>query len=118
VFSNICKDRDCLVSGCWERRWLECNFYEDFLGESDMLEWERWMDMLDNFRLTEGEDKFIWVLGSYTTRSMYRRLTFREISNSRLMKLWKNERVATKKKFYVAGLSRWASNKVTFFKKN
>ncbi|KAL5672903.1 hypothetical protein ACJX0J_017209, partial [Zea mays] len=26
----------------------------------DMLEWERWMDMLDNFRLTEGEDKFIW----------------------------------------------------------
>lgn len=73
-------------------------FIEDFLGESDMLEWERLMDMLDNFRLTEGEDKFIWVLGSYTTRSMYRRLTFREISNSRLMKLWKNERVATKKK--------------------
>lgn len=63
-----------------------------------MLEWERLMDMLDIFRLTEGEDKFIWVLGSYTTRSMYRRLTFREISNSRLMKLWKNERVATKKK--------------------
>jgi hypothetical protein len=93
-------------------------FIEDFLGESDMLEWERLMDLLDNFRLTEGEDKFIWVLGSYTIRSMYRRLTFREISNSRLMKLWKNERVATKKKFYVAGLSRWASNKVTFFKKN
>jgi len=63
------------------------------LGNEDMLEWERSMEILEDCRLNEEEDKFVWSLdksGDYTTRSIHRRLTFRGITNRRMMKLWKS----------------------------
>ena len=45
-----------------------------------MSESERVMERLDEFRLNEEMDEFTWILdksGTYTTRSVYRRLSFR-----------------------------------------
>lgn len=58
-----------------------------------MKEWERLMDSLEDFWLSEEADKFVWLLdksGNYTTRSMYRRLTFRGADNKRMQKPWKS----------------------------
>jgi hypothetical protein len=62
-------------------------------GDEDMKEWERLMDSLEDFWLSEEADKFVWLLdksGNYTTRSMYRRLTFRGADNKRMQKPWKS----------------------------
>lgn len=59
-----------------------------------MKEWERLVDLLDKYRLRGGKDKFIWILdksGQYTTRSMYRRLAFRGVTNRKMIKLWKSK---------------------------
>jgi len=67
-------------------RWLE---YKAF-GDEDMNEWERFMDSLEEFWLNEEADKFVWLLdksGNYTTRSMYRRMTFRGAVNQRMQKI-------------------------------
>lgn len=56
------------------------------LGESDMQQWTRLMDLLDKYNLNDREDHFIWILeksGRYSIRSMYRHLTFRDITNKR-----------------------------------
>jgi hypothetical protein len=63
------------------------------LGDEDMKEWERLMDSLEDFWLSEEADKFVWLLdksGNYTTRYMYRRLTFRGADNKRMQKPWKS----------------------------
>ena len=49
------------------------------------------LEMLHHFNLQQGEDIPIWVLdksGNYTTRSMYRFLTFGGVVNSRMKKIW------------------------------
>jgi len=59
-----------------------------------MKEWERLMAILDKMTISEGEDSFVWLLeksGHYTTRSMYRRLSFRRVVNRRMVKLWKSK---------------------------
>jgi len=48
------------------------------------------LEMLRHFNLQQGEDIPIWVLdksGNYTTRSMYRFLTFGDVVNSRMKKI-------------------------------
>lgn len=59
------------------------------LGQADMLEWERMVEVLDGEK-----DCFCWVLdktGVYSSRSMYRRLTFRGVTNKRMQRPWKSK---------------------------
>lgn len=90
---HLCGDKECLVSDYWEGDGWHITFRRA-LGDEDMKEWERLIVLLDDFRLNEEPDHFEWVLdklGRYTTRSMYRRLTFRGVSNRRMSKLWKSK---------------------------
>jgi hypothetical protein len=62
------------------------------LGENDFNEWERLVNMLENFKLNGMEDEYMWVLEKFerhSTRSLYRKLTFRGVVNKRMSKLWK-----------------------------
>jgi len=48
--------------------------------------------MLENFKLYGMEDEYMWVLEKFerhSTRSLYRKLTFRGVVNKRMSKLWK-----------------------------
>jgi hypothetical protein len=93
---KICDSRRGLVGDCWEGDGWKISF-KRHLGDSDFREWERLMDTLDDFRIGE-KDRFVWILHkskNYSTRKwerlMYRRLTFRGITNKRMIKLWKSK---------------------------
>lgn len=80
---RICEDKDCLVCECWEGDGWRVTFRRP-LGDRDMSEWERMMDLLDNYQITVGTDEYLWTpdkSGSYSTSSMYRRLKFRGVNN-------------------------------------
>lgn len=90
----ISKDTWVLVKDYWDGNgdgW-NISFRRPLRGD-DVLERERLMDMLDDFSLNEGEDSFIWILekSQKYSRSMYRRLSFRGVTNQRMRKLWKNK---------------------------
>jgi hypothetical protein len=73
------------------------------IGNEDMLEWESLTEILEDFWQNE-EDKFVWRLeksGDYTARSMHKKLTFRGITNRKIMKLWRS-RVPNKLKIFVS----------------
>ena len=58
---------------------------------------------LEDYRLNDEMDEFIWVLDksrNYTTRSMYRRLSFWCLPNKRMMKLWRS-RIPNKIKVFM-----------------
>ena len=56
---------------------MECAFYKTSLGSNEVAEWDRMMNMLDDYIVGEDntEDSFTWVFEKsrqYSTRSMYR----------------------------------------------
>lgn len=60
------------------------------------------MDFLENHRVKEGHDRFDWILdksGNYSTRSMYKWITFRGMANRRMSKLW-GSKLPTKLKVF------------------
>lgn len=85
---NICENKGVLVGDCWEGGgWKVC--FRKPLGHNDFREWERLMDIVEEFRLNGEQDHIIWLLDkskTYSTKSMYRRLTFR----GSLIKGWSN----------------------------
>lgn len=61
------------------------------------------MDLLEEVRLNEEKDEFVWILGqskSYSTRSMYRRLTCRGMTNMRIVKSRRVNYLINSKLFY------------------
>lgn len=65
----LSKDSDCLVADCWVGDGWKLEFNRP-LGEDAMTDWERLIDILDDFCPNEEEDTFIWVLeksGVYST---------------------------------------------------
>lgn len=88
----LCEDKDSLVSDYWSGDGWKLGFKRP-LG-SDMEEWESMMLLLDDYSLNDKEDVFRWVLeksGRYSTKSMYRRHTFRGVMNRRMQRLWKSK---------------------------
>nr|TKW15100.1 hypothetical protein SEVIR_5G209000v2 [Setaria viridis] len=63
-------------------------------GPREVREWDQLLAKLDPVRLNDQKDKAVWKLeskGQYTTRLMYRFLTFRGVNDRRAAKLWKNK---------------------------
>lgn len=90
---HLCSDRGCLIGDIWVGDSWKVDFRRP-LGLGDMKEWDRMMVLLENYSLNDSEDTFTWVLdksGKYSTRSMYRRLTFRGVINRRMQKLWRSK---------------------------
>jgi hypothetical protein len=54
----LCGDKKCLVRNCWEGHGCNISF-QRVLGNEDTLEWERSMEILEDCRLNEEEDKFV-----------------------------------------------------------
>lgn len=90
---ELCADKEILVGDCWAGDgW--CVRFRRPLGHKDFEDWEVLMNKLDDFRLNEEQDQFSWILdktNNYSTRSMYRRVVFRGITNRRMNKLWKSK---------------------------
>lgn len=100
---NLCLDKEALVGDCWEGDGWKVGFRRP-LGNYDFCEWERLMVRLDDFRLNGEQDHFVWILDktkNYSTRSMYRTLTFRGVLNKRMIKLWKSNKLPNKLKVFV-----------------
>jgi hypothetical protein len=87
------RDKCCLVSECYDKG----DWYMDFrrtLTQGEAIQWEALVRQLKEVRLNEGRDKMTWELektGVYSTKSMYRWLLHRGVSNGRMKKLWKSK---------------------------
>lgn len=58
--------------------------------EEELREWQSLIQDLNHLQLDEGKDGISWKLekaGTYTTKSMYRLLSFGGINNKRLQKI-------------------------------
>ena len=73
------------------------------LNDSEFAEWSHLMSLLEHVCLGPENDEIKWVYeksGCFTTRSMYRLMTFRGVVNKRLIKLW-NSRLPMKLKVFM-----------------
>jgi len=69
----------------------------------ELKEWESLMQEIASVQIGGGEDKIKWKLeksGMYSTKSMYRLLSFEGVINKWLQKLW-NNRTPTKLKVFL-----------------
>jgi hypothetical protein len=89
---NIFHDQEISVQMAAELEW---NFsYRRCFGNSEMEEWREMMAKLERVNLTDLEDRVTWKLeksGKYTTRSMYRFITFAGVIDVRMMEIWKSK---------------------------
>ena len=68
------------------QRW-ELDYRRNF-GEKEMEEWRELMHSLASVDLTKGADRVVWKLsksGKFTSRSMYRFITFGGVIDTRMM---------------------------------
>lgn len=87
---KICHEQDITVEEANRQQW-DLNYRRNF-GDNEMDEWREMMETLVLVELTEGTDKVIWKLtnsGKFTTRSMYRYITFGGVIDTRMMEIWK-----------------------------
>ena len=57
-----------------------------------MAEWARLVELVNQINLTDGRDVMHWILeqrGKYTTRSLYKAITFGGVKDLVLMKIWR-----------------------------
>ena len=87
-----CRKKDALVGDYWVNGEWDIGFKRPF-GQAELSEWESLMSMLEGAQLSHHIDQVIWRLeksGDYTTKSMYRLLSFSGLNNRTVKKLWKN----------------------------
>ena len=87
---TICNRKDVQVSEFWDGEAWDIPFCRS-LGSRSLLEGENLMDKLELVHLQTEADKPTWVLeksGRYSTRSAYRLLSHRGITNKRMKRLW------------------------------
>ena len=74
---KICHDQDISVQIAGEANW---NFsYRRCFGAAEMDEWRELMEKLERVQLLDEDDGVTWKLeqsGKYSTRSLYRLITF------------------------------------------
>ena len=64
------------------------------LNQQEFREWELLVELLTFVSLGEGRDIMCWALeksGKYSTRSLYKALTFGGVKNKFLMGIWKTK---------------------------
>jgi len=87
-----CRYRDIMVGDCWNQEW-DVSFRRTF-GTGEVREWNRLLQKLDGVLLSDQTEQVSWKLekkGMYTTKSMYRFITFGGVIDKRARKLWKNK---------------------------
>ena len=75
------------------------HYFSPLLWVEELADWETLREKLQRVTLQRGKDIPIWELenfGQYTTRSMYRFLTYRWVINKRMEKLWHTKRTNPK----------------------
>ena len=68
-----------------------------------MAEWARLVELVNQINLSDGRDVTQWILeqrGKYTTRSLYKAMTFGGVKDLVMMKIWKC-RIPLKIKFFL-----------------
>jgi hypothetical protein len=86
---NISYDQDILVCTAGNLGWDLSN--RRCFGPAEMVEWEELMSKLEVVSLSEVDDSVIWKLehsGKYSTRSLYRFITFAGVYDIRMMEIW------------------------------
>lgn len=61
-------------------------------GERESEEWLAIVDIINSIELSDGPDVFLWGLNknkTYTSKSMYRAILFRGVTNTRMQGVWK-----------------------------
>lgn len=90
---EICSETNVVVRDFWEGDGWNIRS-RSALGGEDILEWDRLMVLLDDYVLNEEPDTFSWVLEksqSYSTKFMYRYMSFRGITNDRMKNFFETE---------------------------
>jgi hypothetical protein len=98
---SICNDQEVSVQTAGEMAW---NFsYRRCFGEAEMEAWREMMIKLERINLTEDDDKVTWKLEKskkFSTRSMYRYITFAGVVDVRMMEIW-NTKIPLKVKIFL-----------------
>jgi hypothetical protein len=70
-----------------------CNLkFRRSLIQPELEDWDCLLDILESVHLCEGRDEMIWLLESkrrYSTKSLYRMMTFGGVKDSTMMEVWK-----------------------------
>lgn len=89
---SICRDSMCLVSDCWRQgQWIV--ELRRNVGPYQIEEWNNLNTLLDGVVLNNDNDFVKWAFessGKYTTKSLYRNVSFRGVIAVMRQKLWKN----------------------------
>jgi len=73
------------------RRQWRLDYIRNF-GDKEIEEWLEMRGKLEGVVLTEGADKVVWKLeksGKFTTRSVYKFITFGGVIDLRMMEIWR-----------------------------
>lgn len=89
---SICRDKLCLVYDCWRQGQWVVDLRRN-IGPYQIEEWTNLHLLLAGVVLNGDNDVVTWAFvssGKYTTKSMYRALSFRGVIVVRRQRLWKN----------------------------
>lgn len=87
---RICHDKAISVHTAGSCSWNSS--YRRGFGEPEVREWNALMAKLSEVTLTEEEDGVIWNLepsGKFTTKSIYRFITFGRVFDVRMLDIWR-----------------------------
>ena len=85
-----CRFNNVLVKECWSAGEWRFDFCRTF-GPAELREWDELLTLLHDCDLGDSPDKATWVLeksGVFTTRSIYRHLSLRGVTNKRMQLVW------------------------------
>jgi len=88
---NFCSDTNVTMADVL--RAGTCNLkFRHTLIQHELEEWENLSDILESVHLCGGRDEILWLLESkrrYSTKSLYRMMTFGGVKNPIMMEVWK-----------------------------
>lgn len=90
---GCCRDKNAIVRDCWVSSSWDFDFCRTF-GPDELKEWEELLSLLQDFNFSDSPDRAVWVLektGVFSTRSLYRSLSFRGVINKRLQLVWESK---------------------------
>jgi len=90
---DYCRNKNSLVSECNTNGHWKFDFTRTF-GSEEMQDWGELLDKLKDVTLGAEKDLVIWKLerlGHFTTRSLYRWMSFKGMKNKRAEKIWRSK---------------------------
>ena len=120
---QYCTKQGATISDFWAEGEWNIPFRRSF-GAEEIADWEMLMEKLQGVNPQRGKDIPIWSFensGQYTSKSMYRFLTYRGVVNRRMEKLWHTKRTNPKtQNLHVGGDTRevadWGCSKTKKWK--